>query len=55
MENNNENENGEFYIRITKSNEENSSFGFASGVVTGFFVTTLLVGIVKSSIRILTD
>lgn len=55
MENNNNNENSEFYIRITKSNEENSSFGFASGVVTGFFVTALLVSAVKSSIRVLTD
>ena len=56
MENKNNNENdGEFCIRVVKGNDENSSAGFVSGVVAGFFVTTLIVGIVKSSIRVLTD
>lgn len=55
MENNNENENSEFCIRVVKGNNENSSAGFVSGVVVGFFVTTLLVSAVKSSIRVLTD
>lgn len=56
MENKNNNENdGEFCISVVKGNDENSSAGFVSGVVAGFFVTTLIVGIVKSSIRVLTD
>ena len=54
MENNNNNENGEFYIRVVK-NEENSVASFVSGAVTGFFVTALLVSVVKSSIHVLTD
>lgn len=54
MENNNENENSEFCIRVVKGNE-NSSAGFVSGVVVGFFMTALLVSAVKSSIRVLTD
>lgn len=52
MENNNENKDSEFYIRVK---DENSVVSFTSGAVTGFFVGVLLVSIVKSSIRILTD
>lgn len=52
MENNNEN--SECYIRIVK-NDENSATSFVSGAVAGFFVTTLIVGIVKTSFRVLTD
>ncbi len=51
MENNNND--GEVYIRV--KDEENSVVSFTSGAVTGFFVGVLLVSIVKSSIRILTD
>lgn len=55
MENNNDNENGgECYIRVVKG-DENSATSFVSGAVAGFFVTTLIIGIVKSSIRVLTD
>ena len=54
MENNNNNEHSECYIRVVKSNE-NSATSFVSGAVTGFFVTALLVGIVKTSFRVLTD
>lgn len=54
MENNNNNDNSEFYIRVVK-NEENSATSFISGTVAGFFVTALLVSVVKSSIRVLTD
>lgn len=54
MENNNNNENSECYVRIVK-NDENSVSSFASGVVVGFFVTALLVSAVKSSFRVLTD
>lgn len=55
MENNNNNENGgEFYIRVVKGGE-NSASSFAIGAIAGFVMTTLIVGIVKSSIRVLTD
>lgn len=52
--NNNNNEHSECYIRVVKGNE-NSVSSFVSGAVVGFCVTTLIVGIVKSSIRVLTD
>ena len=51
MENNNNN--GEVYIRV--KNGENSVTSFTTGTVVGFFVGVLLVSIVKSSIHILTD
>lgn len=54
MENNNNNKDSEFYIRVVKG-DENSASSFASGAITGFFVTALLVGIVKTSFRVLTD
>ncbi len=52
--NNNNNEHSECYIRVVKGNE-NSASSFVSGAVAGFFVTTLIVGIVKTSFRVLTD
>lgn len=53
--NNNNNEHSECYIRVVKGNENNSASSFVSGAVAGFFVTTLIVGIVKTSFRVLTD